>query len=231
MRSRLHVHVDSLAKDPAELNINGNGEQFGKYPPLLDKGHYRVADHIIAKYLKKKPVGGYLDADDDDCNRCISADCVLMENFFGLACPLWKISYATSCWSQNVYYGIQRHPCSHKFFLTIMPLRGANVSFYRYALPCYEKMAHDKVEENHQLDYNLFRSWSNIHSPIFHFTIIRNMLVAKDCADKAQERYTKIRPRLKANLSYDGDLSRVIAIGFQTSFGMSICPKTFTPKA
>ncbi|KAF0708896.1 hypothetical protein AaE_013054 [Aphanomyces astaci] len=57
---------------------------------------------------KRRPVNGALDASDVQRNRLISSDRVIVENYFGRVCALWKASYATFTWSEKNYCAIQR---------------------------------------------------------------------------------------------------------------------------
>ncbi|KAF0774831.1 hypothetical protein AaE_001469 [Aphanomyces astaci] len=97
-RSRLDQHTQALAKDDYDDTINDNGELFREHPTswavLVDKGYIGLAASARAIHPKKKPVSGTLDRFDMDRNKEVSSDRVVVENFFGRVCSLWKVSYA-----------------------------------------------------------------------------------------------------------------------------------------
>ncbi|ETV91149.1 hypothetical protein H310_14160 [Aphanomyces invadans] len=98
-RSRMDVHEAALAKDEHDLTINDNGELFQTFGSqravLVDKVYIGLANDIRAINPKKRPVNGILDRHDLDRNNAISSDRVIVENFFGRVCLLWKVSNST----------------------------------------------------------------------------------------------------------------------------------------
>ncbi|KAF0702705.1 hypothetical protein AaE_015766, partial [Aphanomyces astaci] len=91
---RLTVHRTSLAKMETEMAINDVGEQFddhrGYWACLVDKGYVGIMHHTRGIHPKKKPTGGALDTDDLNRNKRVSSDRVVVENYFGRVCQLWK---------------------------------------------------------------------------------------------------------------------------------------------
>ncbi|ETV63501.1 hypothetical protein H257_19579 [Aphanomyces astaci] len=155
MRSRLDVHDRALTKSVNELSITDNGEQSGTYGTmwavLVDMGYYGINEHIRGIHPKRRPAGGYLEADDLERNQRISSDRVLVENFFGRVCLLWKIAYSTFCWGHEMFSDIQRITFAlTNFHVSMMPLRAADGTHYRSVLARYERMSYEMTERKRQ---------------------------------------------------------------------------------
>ncbi|RHY04543.1 hypothetical protein B5M09_013080 [Aphanomyces astaci] len=147
MRSRMSQHVASLAKSDNELNILDHGEQVdtyrGMWALLVDKGYYGASAEVRAIHPKKNPPRGALDPEDIVRNRRVSSDRVVVENFFGRVCSLWKVSYATFTWSTKFYDDIQRLTFAlTNFHVSLLPLRETDRHWYRSVLARYESMVH-----------------------------------------------------------------------------------------
>ncbi|KAG3025731.1 hypothetical protein PC121_g7031 [Phytophthora cactorum] len=100
---QLSIHHQMLRKeDRSTPEIGGKSTQFTQmWAALADKG-YQGAGRMLRTIQPKKHLrGGTLDHDDIARNRAVSADRVLVENFFGRMCMLWKATYATFQWSEN----------------------------------------------------------------------------------------------------------------------------------
>ncbi|ETV71331.1 hypothetical protein H257_13458 [Aphanomyces astaci] len=131
MRSRIDQHVGALAKSDNKLSILDHGEQVDTYPGmralLVDKGYYGASVDVRTIHLKKNPPRGILDSDGVVRNRRVSSDRVVVENFFGRVCSLWKVSYATFTSSTKFYDEIQRLTFAlTNFHVSLMPLREAD---------------------------------------------------------------------------------------------------------
>ncbi|KAJ0405908.1 hypothetical protein ATCC90586_005853 [Pythium insidiosum] len=83
-----------LEKTDAEMMREDNGEGSENYATswavLTDKGYQGAASFVRAIHPKKKPVGGSLTAEELQRNARVSSDRVLVENYFGRVCSLWK---------------------------------------------------------------------------------------------------------------------------------------------
>ncbi|RHX98719.1 hypothetical protein DYB25_013612, partial [Aphanomyces astaci] len=94
-------------------------------------GYIGIAHSLRGIHPKRRPVHGVLDAHDMDRNHDISSDRVVVENFFGRVCTLWKISLATYTWGEKNYNTIQRTTFAlTNFHLSLMPLRAEDEGFY-----------------------------------------------------------------------------------------------------
>ncbi|ETV71828.1 hypothetical protein H257_12968 [Aphanomyces astaci] len=151
-RSRLDQHTQALAKDDYDDTINDNGELFREHPTswavLVDKGYIGLAASARAIHPKKKPVSGTLDRFDMDRNKEVSSDRVVVENFFGRMCSLWKVSYATFVWGEKLYDDIQRFTFAlTNFHATLMPLRLEDNDHYRAVMARYKSMAAENTSK------------------------------------------------------------------------------------
>lgn len=62
-----------------------------------------MADTMRSIMPKKKPVGGTLTFGEEDFNRRVSSDRIIVENFFGWCCTLWA-TVSTKCrWGEALY--------------------------------------------------------------------------------------------------------------------------------
>ncbi|ETW06322.1 hypothetical protein H310_02606 [Aphanomyces invadans] len=147
-RDRMDVHAAALAKTDTERSINDNGELFAAYPDhwavLVDMGYTGLTSVARAVYPKKRPANGSLDRHDLDRNAAVSSDRVVVENFFGRVCLLWKISYSTFVWGTKVYDAIQRLTFAlTNFHVSLLPLRQDDHHQYRSVLARYARMAEE----------------------------------------------------------------------------------------
>ncbi|ETV73524.1 hypothetical protein H257_11648 [Aphanomyces astaci] len=125
---RHDVHLSALRKLENETKINDNGGLFQDIPDsravLVDKGYVGLTGSTRAIHPKKRPVNGVLDRADLERNTNVSSDRVIVENFFGRVCLLWKVSYSTFVWGTKCYDVIQRLTFAlTNFHLALMPLR------------------------------------------------------------------------------------------------------------
>ncbi|ETV88818.1 hypothetical protein H257_00310 [Aphanomyces astaci] len=122
-RTRLDVHVAELTKTPTETTVNDNAS-------------------VLAIHPKKRPANGALDRHDLERDAAVSADHVIVENFFRRVCLLWKISYSTFAWGEKIYDGIQRLTSAWtNFHIGLMPLREDDHHQYRSVLARYARIA------------------------------------------------------------------------------------------
>ncbi|RHY50273.1 hypothetical protein DYB34_005907 [Aphanomyces astaci] len=91
-----------------------------------------LAQSVRAVHPKKKP----LDRQDLDRTTKVSTDRVIVENFFGRVCLVWKISYGTYVCDSKFYDEIHRLT----FALTNFPF----AHHYRSILARYARMAEEK---------------------------------------------------------------------------------------
>ncbi|KAF0707827.1 hypothetical protein AaE_013452 [Aphanomyces astaci] len=149
MHTRLEVHKTNLRKTAIEANIGDCGELSTQHPSswacLVDMGYIGIAHSLRGIHPKRRPVNGALDATDIQHNQLVSSDRVIVENFFGRVCLLWKISYATYTWSEGNYNLMQRTTFAlTNFHLSMFPLRADDEDFYGSVIARYERMANEK---------------------------------------------------------------------------------------
>ncbi|RHY87907.1 hypothetical protein DYB35_010748 [Aphanomyces astaci] len=109
---------------------------------LVDMGYVDIANTLRGIHPKCRPVNGALDASDVERNRLISSDRVIIKNYFGRVCALWKASYATFTWSEKNYS--THDDCPDELTPVVDPLRLEDNSFYGMVLAHYERMANEK---------------------------------------------------------------------------------------
>ncbi|ETV74307.1 hypothetical protein H257_10914 [Aphanomyces astaci] len=151
-RKRLDVHVTNLKKTPTEATVNDNGERFQAFSTMwavfVDKGYYGLTASVRAIHQKKRPSNAALDRPDLKRNSVVSSDRVIVENFFGGVCTLWKISYSTFVWGEKIYDGIQRLTFAlTNFHVGLIPLRDDDLRQNRVVLARYARMAEEKKSQ------------------------------------------------------------------------------------
>ncbi|ETV76561.1 hypothetical protein H257_09560 [Aphanomyces astaci] len=149
MHSRQEVHKAMLMKNQQDMLLPDHGELSAQYREqwacLVDMGYIGIANTLRGIHPKRCLVNGVLDASDVERNRLISSDRVIVENYFGRVCALWKASYATFTWSEKNYCAIQRTTFAlSNFHLSLIPLRLEDETFYGMVLARYERMANEK---------------------------------------------------------------------------------------
>ncbi|EGZ24543.1 hypothetical protein PHYSODRAFT_325652 [Phytophthora sojae] len=147
MLDRLSVHRQMLRKDDASApELGAEPTQFPEmWAVLVDKGYQGSGRVLRTIQPKKKPRGGTLDRVDLARNKAVSSDRVLVENFFGRMCMLWKATYATFKWNENRFDCVARL-CTAltNFHVGLMPLRARDSEHYDMVLAKYQSMG-DRV--------------------------------------------------------------------------------------
>ena len=107
MQERLSEHKLRLEKRKDEPELADDflmSDKFSNYcGVLMDKGYQGAADILCAVIPKKKPVRGFLSLIDEEFNKKLSSDRILVENFFGRLGKLWAVCSAKYAWSENMY--------------------------------------------------------------------------------------------------------------------------------
>lgn len=75
---------------------------------LVDKGYQGGAEFMRVVHPKRKPPHGILTVEEENTNKKISSDRIIVENFFGRVCGLWTILGSKYRWSENLYDKIFR---------------------------------------------------------------------------------------------------------------------------
>ncbi|KAG2814004.1 hypothetical protein PC129_g3495 [Phytophthora cactorum] len=151
MLDRRTVCMERLLKTPQELGQDDNGEGAVQHPlawgVLVDKGYQGAEAVLRTIQLKRKPRDGELSHQDMTRNRLVSSDRVLVENYFGRVCMLWKVMYTTYKWGE-VRYDMIARACFAltNFHVSFMPLRNEDNKLYHSVLSRYQSMAEDTRE-------------------------------------------------------------------------------------
>ncbi|GMF31977.1 unnamed protein product [Phytophthora fragariaefolia] len=178
--------MEMLQKNVEGLEIEDNGEGAAQHPiqcgVLVDKG-YQGAEGIIRTIQpKRKPRGSELSNQDVARNRLVSSDRVLVENFFGRVCMLWKAMYVAYKWSEVRYDMIARICFAlSNYHVSYMPLRNDDNVRYRSVLARYESMADEakqKRARSRQKAYRLRRD-ERLAAPARSSSTRRNRLTSQ----------------------------------------------------
>jgi hypothetical protein len=74
-----------------------------KWAILVDKGYQGVQDYIRGIHPIKKQPNRRLSRSDEESNKTISSDRIIVENYFGRLCTLWGICSNKFRWSRDLY--------------------------------------------------------------------------------------------------------------------------------
>lgn len=143
MLDRLSIHRNMLRKEEGTSpEIGGEPTQFAHmWAVLVDKGYQGAGRVLRTIQPKKQPRGGTLDRDDIARNKAVSSDRVLVENYFGRMCVLWKAVYATFKWNENRFDSVSRLCVAlTNYHVGLMPLRARDNEHYDMVLARYQSM-------------------------------------------------------------------------------------------
>ncbi|OWZ22887.1 LOW QUALITY PROTEIN: hypothetical protein PHMEG_0002341 [Phytophthora megakarya] len=145
MLDRLSIHRQMLKKeDDSVSELGGKASQCHQMWGVLVAKGYKGAGRVLRTIQpRKQPRGGTLDHEDIARNKAISADRVLVENFFGRMCLLWKATYATFKWIENRFDSVARL-CTAltNYHVGLMPLRARGNERYDMVLFKYQAMGY-----------------------------------------------------------------------------------------
>ncbi|KAF0755307.1 hypothetical protein AaE_005018, partial [Aphanomyces astaci] len=139
---RRHVHKDMLRKSASEMEEVDHDEGAEEYPDswsiLVDMGYQGIQHEVRCMQPKRRPQGGLLTARELERNARVSSDRVLVENYFGRICSLWKIMCETYKRNESRFDRISRLCCAlPNAHVTWMPLRGTDGVYYHGVLARY----------------------------------------------------------------------------------------------
>lgn len=128
-------HLQQLRKTRDERQDIDNDHLSSKYPRLwallCDKGYQGLAEILRAIHPKKKPALGMLSIDDERFNRDVSADRILVENYFGRLCGLWNKVSSKWRWDDKQYDKIfMTCVALSNFHIGYQPLRQADLDLF-----------------------------------------------------------------------------------------------------
>ena len=154
-RNRIDIHKRMLRKTEGEQSNLDHGEGFADFPDywavLVDMGYQGASNIIRAIHPKRKPPGAVLDHADVARNSRVSSDRVLVENYFGRVCMLWKIGYVSFKWdlrNYDMFMGLIF--ALTNFHVSLMPLRAQDQDHYRSIMGRYHSMAKRRSEASRQ---------------------------------------------------------------------------------
>lgn len=150
MRKRITIHRSRLRKRGNDLNIEDTWDMSDKFPnmwgAIMDKGYQGASENIRAITLFKKPARGILNADQEAFNRKLSADRILVENYFGWMMSWWHIMSRKYTWSEEKYDMILGLCVSFtNFLIESHPLRASDGVWYNRYLNRLQEVADTRV--------------------------------------------------------------------------------------
>jgi hypothetical protein len=176
----IETHRQMLKKTAEEREQDDFADGADRFPDswavLVDKGYQGLDSELRTLQPKKKPRGGELTAEDVNRNTKISSDRVLVENFFGRVCGLWKIMYATFKWNEDRYDLIARACFAlTNFHVSDRPLRAQDQMDLRRTLARYQSMVaqQDQQRQNRANDLQARRAAAredDAHSTSFGYS-------------------------------------------------------------
>ncbi|RHY78648.1 hypothetical protein DYB31_012832 [Aphanomyces astaci] len=123
----------------------------GSWACLVDMGYIGISHSLRGIHPKRRPAHGSLDASELERNANVSSDWVIVENFFGRVCSVWRVSCATYTWSERNYSAIQRVTFAlTNFHLSLLSLRHDDEDFYGRVLARYQRMANEKKRKRQE---------------------------------------------------------------------------------
>lgn len=140
------THKAMLKKTEDEQNDIDYAEGAPAYPSswaiLADKGYQGLQSALRTIHPKKKPRGGELTVEDFERNSRVSSDRVIVENYFGRVCSLWRTMSSTFSWNESRYDQLVRLCFSlTNFHVSFYPLRASDTSSYEKQMARYVSMA------------------------------------------------------------------------------------------
>jgi DDE superfamily endonuclease len=133
---RAHIHTLMLRKARAEETIVDEGNRAEDYPGywavLCDKGYQGALATTRVLHPKKKGQNAHLPMCDVIINRQISADRIIVENYFGRLCELWGCCATKYRWSESTYDKVTMFCCAlTNFHISYYPLRASDSEHYQ----------------------------------------------------------------------------------------------------
>jgi hypothetical protein len=130
------------------LSDHGNPELKRRYPDswgiIADRG-YQGADGVLRAYTPKK---GQLTAEEEEENRRISQDRVIVENFYGRATSLWGALRDKWRWDHEIFDLVQEFAyLLTNYHISLNPLRASDGDFYRKVLMKYKMEGKKRAEK------------------------------------------------------------------------------------
>ncbi|ETV66072.1 hypothetical protein H257_17343 [Aphanomyces astaci] len=114
-------------------------------------GYIGISHSLRGIHPKRRTANGSLEASDLERNANVSSDRVIVDNFFGRVCSLWRVSCATYTWSERNYSAIQRVTFAlTNFRLSLLPLCHDDEDFYGRVLARYQRMANEKKRKRQE---------------------------------------------------------------------------------
>jgi hypothetical protein len=143
-------HASMLAKAQDEDRDFGEGSDVfpSSWAVLVDKGYQGLQTTMRAIYPTKKPRGGELSVEAIERNTKVSSDRVIVENYFGRVCGLWRTMSSTFSWSESRYDQLVNICFAlTNFHASLYPLRAGDSNKYKQQLARYVSMAQQDAKK------------------------------------------------------------------------------------
>lgn len=152
MHNRLDKHRQRTRKRGSDTQIEDNGDLHEKFPNywqvLVDKGYQGSREFIRSIHPHRKPPRGVLSHAQENYNRALSSDRIIVENYFGRLGSMWSIMSQKYMWSEDQYDDIAKLCISFtNFNVELHPLRAADGTWYRQYLNLLSEIARGMTKE------------------------------------------------------------------------------------
>lgn len=121
-RKMLTFHEAQLVKPADDLEVEDPEPGHETWALLCDKGYQGIKEICRAIHPKKKPANGILSIAEEQENKSISSDRILVENYFGRMVCLWNILSTKWKWNESNY---------DKFFKICLALTNYHIRMYK----------------------------------------------------------------------------------------------------
>ena len=107
-----NYHLHNLKKSTVGSEISDTDPLSAEHPEmwgvLVDKGYQGAQEFIRAVHPIKKPPNSTLTLSEEQFNRRVASDRIIVENYFGRVCGLWSVLERKWRWAEESYDNIFR---------------------------------------------------------------------------------------------------------------------------
>lgn len=107
LNKNIEFHKERLKKISDEEGLQDNGMLSNTYQDswaiIMDKGYQGAQVHLRAIIPKKEPNRKLLSIEDENWNKMVASDRIIVENFFGRLTKLWYVIASKYRWSEESY--------------------------------------------------------------------------------------------------------------------------------
>ncbi|ETW04038.1 hypothetical protein H310_04424 [Aphanomyces invadans] len=161
-RQNADFHLRELQKQPVDSNVPDRGPLADKFPDqwcvLADKAYQGLQEHFRVIHPKKAKPNQDLSMEEERENRDISSDRIIVENYFGRLCNLWRVCSDKFRWDEGLYDTIFRVCLSlTNANIMIHPLRDDDEGFYNRRMNKLAKIG-DEIQRKRKLSQSTYRA-------------------------------------------------------------------------